>query len=242
MTASTTTLPEIATIRDWWASGGPRGGYSADRMFTIAGSAHDQTTPDGVDNPYWEIIRHLPSIDDRWDGITPYSHPTGLDLGRHELVTRYSWSIPSPGDITWMRDQLDGRSLVEVGAGSGYWAWQAQQAGIDVVAYEPNEPANNKFVDGREYVTLRRDDHAAAGRHPDRALMLCWPSYSTSWAAEALAAYKGDTLIYMGESGGGCCADDDFFEAVGKEWTGIGSSPHHITWWGIHDRMTAYRR
>ncbi|MDH2424849.1 hypothetical protein [Sphaerisporangium sp. TRM90804] len=214
-------------------------------QFIIAGTAHDQVVPEGVSNPYWEIVRLLPSIDDRWmgDGITPTGYYAGLSVGRTKLVSTYSWSIPTPGDITWIAGVLNGRAVVEVGAGSGYWAWQLAQAGVDVVAYEPNDVTDNTFVEITEpYYPLLRDDASAAGKHPDRALLLSWPSYSDPWASHALSAYEGDLLLYVGEGESGCCADDAFFELLDAEWTEIGRSPHHVTWWGIHCRLIAYER
>lgn len=213
-------------------------------LFQIAGTEHDQLVPDGIVNPYWELIRRMPSRNDLpWRGITPYGYIPELDIGRTALVTTYAWSIPSPGDIAWISDMLDGRAVVEVGAGSGYWAWQLAQASVDVVAYEPEEFADNTFVGVAEpYVHLLKDDASAAAKHPDRALLLSWPSYELPWAAHALASYRGDLLIYAGESEGGCCADDAFFELLDAEWAQIGDSPHHRTWWGINCRLTAYRR
>ncbi len=233
----------IADIDAWWTHNQGVADFCGQRMFRIAGSPLDQLVPDGIENPYWEIIRRMPSTYDMWDGVTPYGYAPELKVGyREHLAKRYSWAIPSPGDITWMTEVLNGRSLVEIGAGGGYWSWQAQQAGVDVMAYEPNEPADNGFVEGREYTTILRDGHDAAKHHPDRALMLCWPNYAEPWAAQALAAYKGDLLIYIGEGESGCCTDDAFFELRDSEWTEAGESPDHLTWWGIHCRMRAYRR
>lgn len=236
-----TAQQDLDAIADWWKRGGdPGSGFS--RMFPIADSPHDQAVPDGMDNPYWEIIRRLPSIQDPWDGITPYSYPHGLGLYRQDFTTRYAWAIPSPGDITWMKSLLDGRGLVEIGAGAGYWAWQARQAGIDVIAYEPAAAADNIHVEVEPFTELADGDHTAAARHPDRALLVCWPTYSHPWAGEGLSLYQGDLLIYVGESWGGCCADDAFFEQLDAQWTEVESSPQHVTWWGVHCRMTAYRR
>lgn len=234
---------ELADIRAWWANGGPEAD-SFLRFTPIAGGPRDQAVPEGVDNPYWEIVRQLPCTDSGWEGLTPYSYSRGLidTCSRETLVRRYAWAIPSPGDIAWMAGVLDGRGLVEVGAGAGYWAWQARQAGIDTVAYEPHHPDDNKYVDGHEWTTVLRDGNDAAKHHPDRALLLCWPSYSDPWAAHTLATYTGDLLIYVGESDGGCCADDAFFEMLDAEWEEVGRSPHHVTWWAIHCGMRAYRR
>lgn len=233
----------LREIQAYWYRGGDSFHYG-ERTFPIAGTEHDQLVPDGIDNPYWELIRRIPSIEDfGWRGITPYGHTIGLDIGRTALVTTYAWSIPSPGDIAWIADLLGGRGVVEIGAGSGYWAWQLDQAGVDVVAYEPNHPTDNNFVGVLEpYVPLLRDDASAAAKHPDRALFLSWPNYAEPWGAHALTSYQGDLLIYVGESEGGCCADDEFFDLLAKEWTEIGDSPHHRTWWGINCRLTAYRR
>ncbi|WP_329520237.1 hypothetical protein [Spirillospora sp. NBC_01491] len=233
--------PELTEIRAWWKRGISVCDHS--RAFTIAGSRCDQTMPRGMDNPYWEIVRNLPSIKTDWYGVTPYSRPDQLSVGhRGRLTKRFSWSIPSPGDVAWLEQILDGRGVVEIGAGAGYWAWQARQARIDVVAYEPQEPADNHDVHGRVYTELRRGGHEAAALHPDRALLICWPTNDAPWASEALAAYAGDTLIYIGEGPGGCCADDGFFEKIDGGWTEVDASTHHVSWWGVHCGMTAYRR
>ncbi len=211
----------------------------------IAETSADQRTPEGISNPYWDIVRLLPAVEWDWgfDGITPYGYNPGLSVGRTNLTARFAWAIPSPGDIAWIGGILAGRGVVEVGAGSGYWAWQLAQAGTDVVAYEPHSlPDNTYFEIAEPYVPLLRDDASAAGRHPDRALMLCWPSYQEPWAAHALASYRGDLVVYAGENEGGCCADDAFFQMLDAEWDEIGLSPHHVTWHGIHCRLIAYRR
>lgn len=231
------TVPaELAEIRQWWVR-------QADHELVsrIAGSPYDQITPPGIDNPYWEIVRQLPSVCDAEQSICPDGFARELPVGHHLLTKRYSWAIPSPGDIAWLAKALGRRGLVEVGAGSGYWAWQAQQAGIDVIAYEPADPAVNTYTDGTEYLAIKRDGHTASQLHPDRALLLCWPSHNDPWAAQALNAYKGDMLIYIGEDQGGHCADNGFFQLRDRGWIRTGSSPHHVTWRHTHCTVTSYR-
>lgn len=232
-----TVCAELAEIHQWWAG---RSGHGS--AFRIAGSPYDQLTPTGVDNPYWEIVRQLPSVCEPGRGICPDGFARGLPVGHHLLAKRYSWAIPSPGDIAWLVHVLGGRGLVEIGAGSGYWAWQAGQVGIDVVAYEPISASANAFTDGVEYSVIWRDGPTAARRHPDRALLLCWPSHDDPWATDALHAYTGDLVIYIGQGEGGSCADDDFFRLLARTWAPIGSSTRHITWRHTHSAMTAYGR
>lgn len=229
----------------YWGSGSNEPREWLDyRFIQIAGGKHDQDIPAGINNPYWDVIRRMPCVQAPWQPApTPFQYERNLGISRAELVRTYSWAIPTPGDIAWIGGLLDGRGMVEVGAGSGYWAWQLAQAGADVVAYEPNSPDDNKYVGVDEpYHPLLWGDETATAAHPDRALLMCWPSYAEPWAAKALSAYEGDLLFYVGEGEGGCCADDDFFALLDGEWTEIGSSPHHITWWAIRCRITAYRR
>jgi hypothetical protein len=230
------TVPaELAEIRQWWTRR-PRD----EPRRRIAGSAYDQLTPAGVDNPYWELVRQLPSV--LGAGARPDGFARELPVGHHLLAKRYAWAIPSPGDVGWLTEVAGDRGLVEIGAGSGYWAWQARQAGIDVVAYDPADAATNPYTDGTEYSPVLRDGHPAARHHPERALLLCWPSRNAGWAADALRAYRGDLLVYVGQGAGGICADDDFFRLLHRAWTPVGTSPHHVAWHHTASTMTAYRR
>ena len=151
---------------EWWAT--PEAGkYSGKIPGRIAGSEWDQPIPEGAQNPYWEIIRQLP-LDDMGSGWgrcrpEPTTHVfTAHDIryfaDRFDLCATYSWAMCSPGDIAWIKETLAGRSVVETGAGTGYWAWQMEQAGIDVAAYEPQRAA------GRKHVRPAYVDHGAPRR------------------------------------------------------------------------------
>jgi len=241
----------LADLAEWWADA-PECAHTGARPLRIAGGEFDQQIPEGTQNPYWEIIRQLPRepLSFPWQTRPePTLHWLGaggrdfhLFADRFDMCGTYSWSICSPGDITWLREVLGGRGVVETGAGTGYWAWQLEQAGISVAAYDPNPPEPGNHFARREWTTVLRDDHGASRHHPDRALFLCWPSYSDPWAAQSLACYGGDMLIYAGEGEGGCTADDEFFRLRDAEWDEIGDSPAHVSYGGIHDYLTAYRR
>lgn len=217
----------------------------------IAGSPADQVMPEGTENPYWEIIRQTPcdTIGSPWRHARPQPDPYFTDpatnrylADRKTLCMAYSWSIPSPGDIAWITSRLSSAGVVEPGAGGGYWAWQLAQAGVDVIAYDPADPAGSKFTSGEPWYPVLRDDHGVTARHPDRSLLLCWPSYDEPWGAWSLAAYKGTQVFYIGEGQGGCCATDEFFDLLEAEWEEAGISPHHVTYSGIHCSLTEYRR
>lgn len=221
----------------------------------IEGSKQDQATPAGISNPYWEAVRWMPAEPDYHSGMLEPTYPylafskaTGAELEesgatRQHLATHYAWSIISPGDVTWLVQQLNGRAVVEIGAGTGYWAWQLEQSGVDVAAYDPHPAGeDNSYCKAGPYTTVLADDASAVKHHQDRALLMVWPPYGGEHARHALSLYEGDLLIYAGEGHGGCTADDGFFELLDEEWDEVSIAPQHVTWWGIHCRLVAYTR
>lgn len=78
--------------------------------------------------------------------------------------------------------------------------------------------------------------------HRNRALLLSWPPYDTEFGHEALQAFPGDTLFYIGEGWGGCTANDAFYELLNEEWEEVEYCHDHISWSGIRDYLTMYRR
>lgn len=221
----------------------------------LAGSEQDQTPAAGIDNPLWDIARWMPAEPNMFSRILEPTYPylafskgTGADLEavgatRQALATRYAWSLISPGDVTWIVEQLGGHGVVEVGAGTGYWAWQLEQAGVDVAAYDPHPPAeDNTFCKAGPYTTVLQDDASAVKHHQDRALLMVWPPYGGAHARHALSLYEGDLLLYAGESAGGCTADDEFYDLLDTEWDEAAVAPAHVTWWGVHCQLAAYTR
>lgn len=213
----------------------------------------DQQVPEGISNPYWEIIREMPTdtsplepmprVHGSWLASGNWDELIKTGLLRNELVRRYSWSIPSPGDIKWIKEQLGGQGVVEIGAGTGYWAWQMSQYGIDVIAYDLRKPGPaNPFAQAGPYHPIRYGGTPRTAQHPDRALFLSWPTYADRWAYRALRQYEGDTLIHLGEEAGGCTADEKFFAALHGGWDEKDYSPLHVTYYGIYCRLSIWKR
>lgn len=232
----------VALLQQEWAAGRMQG-IGGDSTQRLCDTEYDQQSE--AENPYWDIVRLLPMDDTEH---TWREHAVEVEwfrvpeaVRRDALVRRYAWSIPTPHDMAWLAGQLGGQGVVEVGAGTGYWAWQLQQAGVDVAAYDRYASRDDHYREAVRYHPVATAPAEVAGEHPDRALLLCWPPYNTSMAAEALRAYEGDTVVYVGEPGSGCTADEEFHETLDKEWRQVGSAPRHVTWWGIHDYVTVWR-
>ena len=194
---------------------------------------------------------------------TPLVVPTDLNDrdARMEYVRAYSWAIPSL--VALKAIQLASPlGVVEVGAGSGYWAALLEELGVRVAAfdiapvptwgpYKTDERNLNEFAD-RSWGHVRKAGAGVARDFPERTLMLCWPEYESPMAWEALSSYRGDTLVYIGELPGSSprgytpsSADADFFDLLEAEWSEV--SEVAIPQWGVphdgmHDTLTIWRR
>lgn len=229
-------------------------------------NVRDVRDPVGVSNPYWNIVRKFPNSGLSFDG-TWSPDGFGFDMttyqrnrpSREDLVRRYAWAITDPLSVAFVAEHAPG-GIIEIGAGAGYWAWQLAQRGTAVVAYDaaPPDTDENKYCQSLDawrqhparrgpvlrptyYPVLRGSADMAARAPQGAALFLCWPPYQSSMAAEALAAYPGDTVILIGEPDGGCTADEDFFKALGSGWDEV-AEHDPVQFGGIHDYITVHRR
>ena len=205
------------------------------------------------DNPFWEIVRWMPA--EKWMGgwspkplIMLGDVETMLAMMRRGLTMdalqrRFAWAIPSPTDLSWMAGLLAGRGVVEIGAGTGYWAWMLEQVGVKVAAYDLHPLGeDNRYCTGGPYVEIRHGGPEAATKHPDRALLLSWPPNRSEMASRSLAAFNGDLLFFAGESNPDVVADKAFYETLAAEWEPVSAAPRHVPWWGVHCRLTAWTR
>jgi hypothetical protein len=176
---------------------------------------------------------------------------------RDRLTSRYAWAIP---DIDALDELSAHAPLIEIGAGTGYWAWLLRQRGVDILAYDIEPPTSPEHSNGYHGACLpgyRRVDVVGttwtevlpggpeqAGLHPQRTLFLCWPPYARPMATECLRAYQdagGKTLVYVGEDAGGCTGDEAFHELLHKDWRPV-EEMRIPQWDGIHDALWVYQR
>lgn len=145
---------------------------------------------------------------------------------------------------TWFETPDDSNAVVLDGHNYAHAMRQSTLEKMALRGYTPKEHHPVK-VGGPEVLDLPENE--------DRILFLCWPPYGSDMAAEALKRFKGDLVIYIGEGGGGCTADDNFFSLVGHEvWDDEGERPaqifkeidfhHMVQWSGIHDDLYVFER
>jgi hypothetical protein len=161
---------------------------------------------------------------------------------RHGWCCKYAWSVPNEEALETIAAL---GPIIEIGAGTGYWAHLLRSLyKVNVLAYDkyPVSQKPNRYHKGaKAWTGVLPGRPVKAGKHPDRALMLCWPPYDTPMGYEALKAYKGSTVVYIGESAWGCTGDAAFHRLLDEEWT----EQKHVrlpNYGGIHDTLTVYTR
>lgn len=152
-----------------------------------------------VGNPLLEAHRQAGPIARR--------HPV-----RQRLVRRYAYGIPNDAALEAIA-AASPAGVVELGAGTGYWARLLHERCVDVVAYDRWPPGSgaNEFVDDDvEWFPVREGDDGAVAGHAERTLLLVWPTWNETWPADAVAAFHaagGTTLVFVGEGPGGLTGD-----------------------------------
>jgi hypothetical protein len=163
---------------------------------------------------------------------------------RKSCTEKYGFAIPTDEVV---KKIVSFGKIIEMGAGTGYWARLISEAGGDIVAFDkdPVYTGRNfyKFRESWWHVVESTPAILALKKYADRTLFLCWPSYGTPFGADCLKAYQGDTFLYVGEGHYGCCGDKKFWSILDKEWEEDDDEYMSIPQWdGIHDYFTVYRR
>jgi len=154
---------------------------------------------------------------------------------RENLRDKYAYAVPNARAIKRIAMFSP---IVEMGAGTGYWALLLKQAGAVVDAFDNGSykpKVRHYFVQAGDAKILTKAKYA------DYALFLCWPPYATRMAYQCLKQYTGNRLLYVGESQGGCTGCDWFHALLRREWecTDTIGIPQ---WSGLHDYLSIYNR
>ncbi len=155
-------------------------------------------------NPMFAEVRELL---DRFSGSGMDKARTFLSFERKSFLSQYAFSIPTADTLTTVAGYSP---LVEIGAGSGYWAMCLAACGAEIVAYDLIPPVEGPPVSvSRTNWQFRKiwhpvleGDETSAAANSGRTLFLCWPPPENPMASRALDLYikaGGRTVILIGE-------------------------------------------
>ena len=207
-----------------------------------------------IQNPYLEEIKDvIPFLDwyqDDLDGIEYPQEDAENAVKRHmaavclrtEMIRKYSFAIPTQEIIEKI---VKYSPIIEVGAGTGYWAWVLRQSGATVEAFDAYPPSakskNRYFKNATQWSPVKQGVVEVVKNYSNHSLFLCWPPYNKPMATDCLKQYSGKRLIYIGESEGGCTCDDQFHKLLSKEWDLV-ENTKIVRWVGMFDELFIYNR
>ncbi|MFX1709038.1 hypothetical protein PV783_34040 [Chitinophaga sp. CC14] len=187
----------------------------------------------GINNPYWYELRDL-LLQIGVIEIEAFTFETYLSIttARNQTVNKFSWSIPNLDIVQLAADHL-GTRIVEMGAGSGYWAWLFSQMGREVIAFDkrPWDIRYHPVHYGTPDILTKYHDHS---------LFLCWPPALDPMATDCLHYYTGNKLAFIGYDTH-LTGDDEFHEILKNDWTLLSC---HINkdWLNLKDTLYLYIR
>jgi hypothetical protein len=177
---------------------------------------------------------------EKWKRIVE-ERPHGYSFERDSLVKKYSWAIPDTQALDTIVSL--GKPIIEMGAGTGYWARLLHDKGADIIAYDINPPRqeSNRYGHKKQYIHVYKGEPKILINYSHCALFLCWPPYDTDMAEVCLNNWNGSHLIYIGERSGGCNGNDTFFNKIEEEFNVL--YEYEIPQWpGLHDELMIFQR
>jgi hypothetical protein len=159
---------------------------------------------------------------------------------RFKMIGKYAFAVPCRAAL----EEISKYSpLIEIGAGTGYWAYLLKQMGVDILpvdCLEEKENWKHIFELDIKYTNIIEGDENTILQYPERNLFLCWPPYNDPMAANCLRNFKGEYVVYVGEHGG--CTGDQLFEDMLEVHYEIITTIDIPKWEGVHDAVFIYRR
>ena len=181
---------------------------------------------------------------------------------RRHLTHKYAFGVPGDAALDCLARY---GPLVEIGAGTGYWARCLRERGVDVVAYDVMGDSWRSWFRPSILAEIRRDGaraveaqpHAQAEPvlwtevlqggpevlvgHAERTLLLCWPDPWSGFDEAALRAYPGERVAVVGEPGETAPGSQSFQALLHRSWQQIETAPVP-RWPESHDRLMIYGR
>jgi hypothetical protein len=166
-------------------------------------------------------------------------------------INHFSYAIVTTEAIEKIKEFLidnNCKVLLEIGSGFGLWASLINlyinikiKKNVKVIATD-----KVKYPDEYLYYKISKVDYIYA--IPDKeekdlntCLFLCWPPPNSDVAFRSLKQFQGNYLIFIGEEKGGIVANDEFFDALEKEWAKK-SYAEIPRWFGNEDFLIFYER
>jgi hypothetical protein len=139
------------------------------------------------------------------DPLCPMLLNSWRDSIRNFACFCYAFAVPNEQALSAI-----GRfaPVIEIGAGTGYWASLLRARGVDVIALDIDPPSSTRPNEYHghcgTHTKVERGNPASLTKigTSEHSLFLCYPPPDSSMAFDALNAFRGSTVIHVGEFNG----------------------------------------
>jgi hypothetical protein len=163
---------------------------------------------------------------------------------RRNFIKEFSRVTPTPDVIMKIHDVTEDKKIIEIGAGTGLWAYLLKKSGSEIVATDSFE--TDKSSEIKNYFPVEKLEAVTAIQQNQDCdvLMLICPEYNSDIAENAIKAFNGSTVIYIGEGIHGVNANDAFFSELYKNWKEFIFKPDIdvLAWPGFSTTLEIWRR
>lgn len=183
------------------------------------------------------------------DDFSNFNLYASLHMLREDYIRKYGFFLINEDFINLSADLFENQNILEVGAGSGFLSSCLKDKGLQVTAVD-KAVQRNSYGFKKKYCEIIEDDAKTFLRKNKDfydVVYMSWPDYESNFAHDVLKSMtKGQTLVYIGESYGGCTGNDLFFDLLEQKTILLEGKTQKFQkytscWPGVHDRVYCYQ-
>jgi hypothetical protein len=179
-----------------------------------------------------------------YDFETHFQKSVDTSYFRHEY-TPQSFPILTEDWVKHATEIIGLKNAVELAGGGGWLTHWLRFYGCPIAASIDNHAWNNEAsmtIDYQPWVQHGCAVDYVKGHAEVELFILSWP-YMCPLAADIWKAMRpGQELLYIGESHGGCTADDTFFNLINGYKVQCEIGKHFVSFHGIHDVPSIFKK
>ncbi len=167
---------------------------------------------------------------------------------RESYIKKFGYFLITENFLSNCFDILNKDLILDIGAGSGFLSSKLSEYNLNIKAIDLFDISSNKYGFETNYINvLNTDGVKYIEKNEYDTILLSWPNYDNDFAFNILTNMKSNKqLLYIGESKGGCTANDDFFDLLSSKAVLLESETKKLqncslSWFGIHDKPYLYK-
>jgi hypothetical protein len=182
-------------------------------------------------NPYLEAFQKVDAVRCYNEAIRNGGNFEGKDYwhwlalanaARGPLWRRFAYAVPNGEALEALAAC---GPVIEIGAGSGFWASLLRQGGVEVLAYDKyalganaaGASLNEYFAaDAEPWTQIEKGSDNVVRKHPNHTLFLCCPPPGEPLALNCLNQFRGKRVAVIGDVS--YCATVEFYQKLHLEW------------------------